>query len=124
MKFTSLVTLAAVPCLFAVVQAECGGKAIDPPKAQALVKKNGAFDQLIRATPANGVMSACMCYKGDKLSCWSKKCASCENNGYSDAEFIKRCREAIAVIKPDVGVGSSTWCNYPGLNGLKLVKYW
>ncbi|KAF9376602.1 hypothetical protein CPB97_010715 [Podila verticillata] len=124
MKFATFATFAAIPCLFAVVQAECGGNAIDPRKAQALVRRNGAFDQLIRTTPTNGVMSACQCYKGDKLSCWSKKCTSCTNNGYSDAEFIRLCKESIEVIRRDVGAGSSAWCNYPGLNGLAMVKYW
>ncbi|KAF9383256.1 hypothetical protein CPC16_008997 [Podila verticillata] len=124
MKFATLATFAAIPCLFAVVQAECGGKKIDSSMAQALLRRNGAFDQVIRATPSNGVMSGCNCYKGDKLSCWSEKCASCTNNGYSDADFIRLCRESIAAIRPDVGAGSSAWCNYPGLKGLKMVQYW
>ncbi|KAF9206084.1 hypothetical protein CPC16_008996 [Podila verticillata] len=124
MKFTTLATLAAIPCLFAVVQAECGGNKIDNSKVQALVKYNGAFDRLSNTTPVNGVMTACVCYKSDRLSCWGDMCVSCENSNYSDADFIKYCRESIALIKPDVGVGSSAWCNYPGLKGLKLVKYW
>ncbi|KAF9376601.1 hypothetical protein CPB97_010714 [Podila verticillata] len=124
MKFATLATLAAIPCLFAVVQAECGGNKIDNRKAQALVKHKGAFEKLSDATPSNGVMTGCACYKSDKLACLGDMCVSCENSSYSNEDFIKYCREAIAMIKPDIGLGSSAWCNYPGLKGLKLVKYW
>lgn len=125
MKFAILATLAAVLCLFTIVQASCGGNPIDNYKSEALVKSKGVFDQLGRSTPIDDVMTACVCYRSDKQQgCLGFMCATCNNNGYSNEDFIARCEQAALAIKPDVGVGSSGWCEYPGLKGLKMVSYW
>ncbi|KAI9236096.1 MAG: hypothetical protein BYD32DRAFT_419527 [Podila humilis] len=126
MKLSTLAILfIAVHFLFATAQAACGGSPIDEYKSKALVKSRGVFDQLSRSTPIDNIMTACVCYRSDKQQgCLGFMCATCNNDNYSNEDFITRCEQAASAIRPDIGVGSSGWCEYPGLKGLRMVSYW
>lgn len=72
MKFvTFAILLAAVPCLFTVVQAEpCGGGPIEIAESDALRAIGGALYRLYFTIPINNSMSACFCYVADKRDAW------------------------------------------------------
>ncbi|KAG0366446.1 hypothetical protein BGX24_003682 [Mortierella sp. AD032] len=109
MRITTL--LVAISCVFAVAHAGCGGGSISGSEASHL---KSALNNVANAQAHDNI----------KTYCSGNMCVACTNNGYQTQDFTNRCSQAASAIRNDVGSGSSGYCDYPGIKGLKEVNYW
>lgn len=95
-----------------VVQAvQCGGIAIDSRHERDLRSVLAGFWDAGKTTSG---------YR----YCVDSMCAACYVNAGSAPMNRVICSDAASEVLANISVGSSGWCDYPGLTGSTLFYYW